>query len=439
MSSTNDPHLSLPPGPDSSHTINTDEETFAAIPGWLKQYGQIVRVSSDKRASMSYLVNNHEAVRHILVKNHANYVKGPGFERVKMLLGNGIIVSDGAFWRRQRRMIQPAFGKKSIAKSCDEVYRCNRALQKEWRAKAAAGESIDITLEANQLSLQVILRVIFSDDVEKFQDYHGSDPFAFLCQDTTRDLKVVLKFRDLIKHFQTLIDWRRETQPERHDFLDFFMRAQDKDTDQHMSDKELVDELMTAIIAGHETSAITLNWSWYFLATHADIEAQTLSEINSVLPSSGRPAFEQLLQLDFTKQVVSEALRLYPPVWIFSRTAINDDKLGEWDVPAGTDIFISPYYMHRDSEYWPDPQDYRPERFSRDNEKQRAKQIYIPFSSGPRRCIGDFFAIVESQLHFGMMLPEFKMTLVEEPSLELEPHINLRIKNGLRMKLETRK
>jgi len=439
MSQSKYVNLSLPPGPDSPHTISTDEETFSAIPNWLAQYGSIVKVSSEKRDSMSYLVNEHEAIRHILVKNHTNYKKGPGFERVKMLLGNGIIVSDGAFWRRQRRMIQPAFGKKSIAKLCEQVYRCNQTLLKEWRSKAEAGSVINITDDTNRLSLRVILRVIFSEDVERLHDYHGGDPFGFLTEDTTRDLKVVLKFRELMRHFQTLIDWRRKNNPARHDFLDFFMRAQDKDSKQHMSDKELIDELMTAIIAGHETSAITLNWSWYFLATNADVEAETLAEISRVLSQSSPPSFEQLVSLEYTKQVVSEALRLYPPVWIFSRTAINDDKIDGWDIPAGTDIFISPYYMHRDSTYWPDADQYRPDRFTRVNEKQRPKQIYIPFSSGPRRCIGDFFAIVESQLHFGMMLQEFKMTLAETPSLELEPHINLRLRNGLQMRIENRK
>lgn len=429
--------LSLPPGPEDPFTVNTDQATFDIIPEWLATYGQVVKVYSDSRDKTGYLVNDPEMIRHILIKNPANYNKGPGFERVKMLLGNGIIVSDGAFWRRQRRMIQPAFGKRSIAKLCEQVQQCNQQLLNEWRLKAESNEVFDLTYETNKLSLQVILRVIFSDDVDYLVKLHGSDPFEFLTADTTRDLKVVLKFRALIKLFQNLIDWRREHQPERHDFLDFFMSAEDKESSQTMQDKELIDELMTAIIAGHETSAITLNWSWYLLSADSGVEQKALNEIDAVIEK--QPAsFEQLMQLKYIKQVVSEALRLYPPVWLFSRTSIEADQLGKYDVPAGTDIFFSPYYMHRHQEHWDNPETFDPERFNAENDKQRTNQVYIPFSSGPRRCIGDFFAIVESQLHFGMMLPEFKMQVVDSPSLELEPFINLRVKEGIKVTLSKR-
>jgi len=428
---------SLPPGPDTPFTVNTDQATFDIIPEWLDTYGHVVKVYSDVRDRIGYLVNDPDMIRHILIKNPANYQKGPGFERVKMLLGNGIIVSDGAFWRRQRRMIQPAFGKRSIAKLCEQVQQCNQDLLDSWRLKAESNEVIDLTYETNKLSLQVILRVIFSEDVDFLVKQHGSDPFEFLTADTTRDLKVVLKFRALIKLFQDLIDWRRQHQPERHDFLDFFMSAIDKESELKMQDKELIDELMTAIIAGHETSAITLNWSWYLLSTHSEVEDQALAEIDSVIAQ--QPAsFEQLLQLKYIKQVVSEALRLYPPVWLFSRTSIEQDQVGQYVVPPGTDIFFSPYYMHRHPKHWENAEEFDPDRFNAVNDKQRVNQVYIPFSSGPRRCIGDFFAIVESQLHFGMMLPEFQMQVVENPSLELEPFINLRVKEGIKVTLSKR-
>ena len=437
MPDNSHPELSLPPGPETPFTVNTDQATFDIIPDWLDTYGDVVKVYSESRNKNSYIVNNPEIIRHILVKNTANYRKGPGFERVKMLLGNGIIVSDGAFWRRQRRMIQPAFSKRSIAKLCQHVQLCNHTLMDEWRGKAERNEVIDLTYESNKLSLQVILRVIFSDDVEYLIKIHGSDPFEFLTTDSTRDLKVALKFRALIKLFQNLIEWRREHQSERHDFLDFFMSAIDKESDQKMQDKELVDELMTAIIAGHETSAIALNWTWYLLSIHSKVEQKALAEINTVIAQ--QPAsFEQLNQLVYIKQVVSEALRLYPPVWLFSRTSVDHDQAGQYDIPADTDIFFSPYYMHRDEEYWQNPEKFDPERFTVENEKKRANQVYIPFSSGPRRCICDFFAFVESQLHFCMMLPEFKMQVVDSQSLELEPFINLRVKDGIKVRLSKR-
>ena len=427
----------LPPGPAEPFDINTTEEAFQEIPKLLANYGDLVRVASPVRKSDSYLVNNPDYIRHILVRNHANYNKGPGFSRVKMLLGNGIIVSDGAFWRRQRRMIQPAFSKKVIAQLADQINQCNRDLFEKWANLAEKDEVIDLTEEAAELSLMVILRVLFSDDLERMFEEHHGNPFAFLTQDLTRDMQVVLRFRGLMKVMQDLIDWRRDNKPERFDFLAMFMAARDKETGEAMNDKELLDELMTLIIAGHETSAITLNWSWYFIANHPEVEQQALDEINSLF-SGGVPEFDDLAKMDYVRRIVNEALRHYPPVWLFSRKAIDDDQLDEFYVPAGTDIFISPYYMHRHPDYWPDAKRYDPDRFTAEAEKARPATAYIPFSAGPRRCIGDYFAMVEMQLHLGLMLPVFRMQYLNERPLELEPHINLRTKHGLRYRITKR-
>lgn len=427
----------LPPGPDSPFDINTTEATFQNIPELLSQYGDLVRVPSPTREADSFLVNDPDYIRHILVKNHANYNKGPGFNRVKMLLGNGIIVSDGAFWRRQRRMIQPAFNRRVIAVLSQQIAQCNRDLYDQWVTQAEHNKIIDVTETAAELSLLVILRVLFSEDLERLFDEHGSNPFAFLTRDLTRDMKVVLQFRSLTRLMQQLIDWRREARPKRFDFLAMFMEARDKDTGEAMTDKELLDELMTLIIAGHETSAITLNWSWYFLANHPEVEQRALAEIESVRTSDGLD-FEALAKLDYIRQLVSEALRHYPPVWLFSRTAIRDDRLGDYHVPAGTDIFISPYYMHRHPDYWPDAERYDPGRFTAEAERARPATAYLPFSAGPRRCIGDYFAMVEMQIHFSMMLPTFHLEYLDESPLELEPFINLRTKHNLRYRISKR-
>ena len=427
----------LPPGPDSPFDINTTEEAFHKIPELLAGYGDIVRVPSPARMADSYLVNDPGYIRHILVKNPANYNKGPGFNRVKMLLGNGIIVSDGAFWRRQRRMIQPAFNRKVIRVLSRQIARCNRELFEQWSTAADNNAIIDVTEAAAELSLRAILRVLFSEDLDRMFEEQGGNPFAFLTEDLTRDMKVVLRFRGLTRIMQDLIDWRRETRPERFDFLAMFMEARDKDTGEAMTDKELMDELMTLIIAGHETSAITLNWSWYFLANHSEVEQRALEEIRPVC-GKGMPDFEALTGMQYIRQLVSEALRHYPPVWLFSRTAIGDDRLGDFDVPAGTDIFISPYYMHRHPAYWPEADRFDPERFTPEAEKSRPATAYIPFSAGPRRCIGDYFAMVEMQIHFCMMLPAFRMEYLEENPLELEPFINLRTRHNLRYRISKR-
>ncbi|MGD8592944.1 MAG: cytochrome P450 [Gammaproteobacteria bacterium] len=436
MTAIDRPTAMLPQGPREPVDINADQQSFIKIGELIDQYGDICAVQSS-RNKISYIVNQADYLKHILIRNSDNYKKGPGFELVKLLLGNGIIVSDGAFWRRQRRMIQPAFNKKFIGTLYQHIADCNRRLYQQWQHKAAHHQVIDITQNAAELSLDVVLALLFSDDVSRMYDEQGNNPFAFLTHDLTRDLKVVLKFRTMIKHIRQLIAWRREAQPQRTDFLAMFMAATDKETGEAMTDKELINELTTLIIAGHETSAITLNWSWYFIANHPHIEQQLLDEIGSVADNE-IPEYDSLGRLTGVRHVVEEALRLYPPVWLFSRTAINDDKLGDYEVPAGAHIFISPYYLHRHHAYWPDAERFDPQRFTERAVQTRHKTAYLPFSAGPRRCIGDFLAIVEMQAHFGLMLPEFRLEYLDERPIELEAGINLRSKHPLRFRISRR-
>jgi len=194
---------------------------------------------------------------------------------------------------------------------------------------------------------------------------------------------------------------------------------------------------MTMIIAGHETSAITLNWVWYFLARYPEVEHKLHAEVDKAGYDS-IPDFDELEQLPYVKQVVEEALRYYPPVWLYTRRAIADDWLGDYFVPAGTDIFITPYYLHRHPRYWPEAEKFDPERFAEENIKDQHKQAYIPFSAGPRRCIGDFFATVEMQMHFGVMARQFRLQLQDDKPLELEPAVNLRNKQPIYLQLTRR-
>jgi len=244
------------------------------------------------------------------------------------------------------------------------VQQANAARRERWAALADAGAVIDVTTEAADLSLEVILRTLFGEDFDRLTDQQGGNPF------------------------EDLIHWRRETRPERDDFLAMFLAARDKDSGEAMTDKELIDELMTFIIAGHETSAITLNWTWYFLARHPEEAERARAEILSVT-GGAMPGYEQLGRFERIRRVVSEALRLYPPVWLFSRTAIGDDRIGDYAIPAGTDLFIAPYYLHRHPAHWPDAEGFDPDRFAPEAEKARHPTAYIPFSAGPRRCIGE--------------------------------------------------
>jgi cytochrome P450 len=382
-------------------------------------------------------VNDPDVIKHILIKNNKNYLKGVGFERVKMLLGNGIIVSDGPVWRRQRRMIQPAFGREVIAELTGQIKKVNLDFLARWQALAADSATINITEETNNLALQIILRSLFSEDLDLIYEQYQGNPFAMLIDDSARDLKLAVKFRGLTKTVAEILDMRRQSKAERMDFVSLFMDARDKETGEPMTDKELIDEVMTLIVAGSETSATTLNWTWYCLSQYPDVLAKVQQEVDQASYDE-TPGFEHTEELPYIRQVVEEVLRVYPPVWLFTRKAIAQDEIKGITIAPATDIFISPYFMHRHPTYWPQPEQFDPERFSEEASKAQHKTAYLPFSAGPRRCIGDFFALVESQLHFGLMTRHLTMEYIADHPIELAPEVNLRTRYPIMMRLHPR-
>jgi cytochrome P450 len=427
----------LPPGPTEQFDLHITPPSFDHIGALVKQYGDICRIKGLKRKSDSYLINHPDYIKHVLLANYDNYIKGVGFERVKLLLGNGIIVSDGAFWRSQRRMIQPAFSKANIQRLSQNMQQSNLQLLEQWQAKAGTGEKVNLSQAVSDLSLQIILHAIFSNDLANMNDADGKSPFAFFAQDTTRDLKVALKFRALTKLVAELIKERRKKNRQENDLLSALMSAVDKETKQKMADNHIIDEVMTLIVAGHETSAGTLNWAWYLLSKHPEKAAALHKELDGCLQSR-IPDFDDIPNLSYTRQVIEETLRLYPPVWLFTRKAIKADNIGDYYAAPGTDIFISPYFLHRNEHYWHDPENFLPERFSEAASKKQHRFAFIPFSAGPRRCIGDIFGIVEMQIHLGIMAQRFVLTPVSDQAIELEPAVNLRSKHSIYMTIEPR-
>jgi len=431
------PHTDLPaPGPAEQHHLDCDEATFRLIPRLVAEHGEVVRVQSPNFERPTWLVADPEHIRHVLVTRQRNYVKGVGFERVEMLLGNGIIVSDGAFWRRQRTMIQPAFSRRNMPRFFDMVKAVTLRVREEWRALADAGEPLDITRATGDYALEIILRLIFGDDLDFFVDQEGINPFTFLTEDPSRDLRVAMKFRQLLKQVQVLIERRRETGDRPFDMLSLLMDARASRTGEAMSDKELVDEVATLIIAGHETSAGTLNWAWYLLAGHEDRARTLRAEVRAVCPD-GDLRYEHLEELTYTRQVLEETLRLYPPVWLFTRKARDDDRLGPHRVAAGDNLFLSPWLTQRLERYWPEPERFRPERFAPERSEERPEQAFFPFSAGPRRCIGEFFSFVEMRTHLALLATQFRGHFDTDQPVELDPAINLRTRHNLTMTLET--
>ena len=408
--------------------LGIDPQTLDTLQSLATEFGDIVSIEKPS-GRLAYFINDPTEVRRILVRRHARYVKGPGFERVKMLLGNGLIVSDGNVWRRSRTMIQPAFKVQNIHRLLSVMVECSDRRALRWAEAAAAGRSINITEETSEFALDLILISIFGDDYEQRLMKNGDNPFAFLSRDSTRDLSVVMKVRALRKLLLELIGERRQRDVERFDFLSMYMDARDK-SGNPFSDDELLDELFTLIVAGFETSANTLNWAWYLIAGHPEVESRLMAETQEQLPGVDAINAENLAAMTYTQQVLEETLRLYPPVWLFTRRARDTDDLEQYDVPPGTDIYLSPYILHRSEHIWPDPDSFNPDRFAQTG-KPKKDRPYFPFSLGPRRCLGEYFSFLEMKVHLGLLLPRFRMQRVSDDDPGLELAINLRSKKDI--------
>lgn len=413
-----------PPGPAQTTTLGIDQETLATLQSLQCEFGDMVSMTKPN-GRLAYFVNDASEVRRILVRRHSKYHKGPGFERVKMLLGNGLIVSDGDVWRRSRTMIQPAFSKKKVHRLMTVMVECCDRRAVHWAGLATQGARLNITEETSDFALELILISIFGDDYFNRILTQGENPFAFLSRDSTRDLGVVMKVRQLRELLTNIIEARRSRSNERHfDFLSMYLGATDKQG-RGFSDAELLDELMTLIVAGFETSANTLNWVWYLIARHPDIEMKLIEEAQRILPNVSALNADSLSAMQYTQQTLEEALRLYPPVWLFTRRSHEGDELDNYDVPPGTDIYLSPFILHRTGHYWPDPSTFNPDRFA-PSDKPSKDRPYFPFSLGPRRCLGEYFSFMEMKVHLGLLLPRFRMRLLDNKEPGLELGINLR-------------
>ncbi|MDH3709744.1 MAG: cytochrome P450 [Cyclobacteriaceae bacterium] len=423
-----------PPEVENQQDLGYTPNILDSIRSSLEQYGDIYRVKAPGRNNYTYVINHPQYVKHVLHTNHRNYLKGMGFDRVELLLGNGLIVSDGEFWKRQRQMIQPAFHRKVITGLTELIIESNSALQKQWQSKLEQGQLINIYQEMSKVTLHIVLTALFSEDLPSLTNHNGKNPFDILTDETERNLLFAQRFRALGKLMMEVVHQRRAENRIPHDFVGMMMSAKDKISGEPMKDKHLLDEIITLIVAGHETTASSLSWIWYLLSQNPQAEAKLHQEIEQQI--GGRlPQFSDLEQLKFTQCVIDEALRLYPPVWLIPRKSKEHDQLGGYHIEAGSDIFISPFFLHRDQRWWSQPEAFQPLRFQDGEKALPEKYSYIPFSAGPRRCIGDYFSMVEMKLHLALLIPLFKLKYHEQQPLELEPHINLRSKNPIMMEV----
>lgn len=398
----------------------------------IDRLGDLFRMPTVGLDQPAWVLNRPELVKRVMVTRSGSYTKGMGLERVRILLGNGIMVSEGDFWRRQRRMIQPGFAPKSVLNFKQRIIQLTETLAQRWDESSRAGKPINLTDDMSALTLDIVLQSLFGADLDLLNTESGKSQFALVNEMSERNLQFAVKFRALTRLVAQIIELRRERGSDAEvDFLALLMAARDAETGEPMTDKALIDEVMTLVVAGHETTASALNWAWFLLGCHPHAEANLHAELDG-LKGTGPGELDQLPYVD---AVVQETLRLYPPGWLLTRRAIEDDVIDGFRLKAGTDVFVCPYTLHRHPEYWEDPEHFLPDRFVKGQSENRHRYAYIPFAMGPRRCVGEGFALTEMRLHFALLATRFKLRPVTDATPELEAQVNLRPRHPLHMEV----
>jgi cytochrome P450 len=399
----------IPVGPVKPYQVR--EDLLSWMSNQFERFGDIYKASI--LGNDVYVIRDPRYAMHVLVRNWQNYNKGQIIKRIAFLLGNGLMVSEGELWRRQRRMIQPAFQHSTISALAQPIASVNFSLLGKWREAAENNTTVNVTQDVSRMVLDVVLKFIFGDG----DDYHHVAPhFAVLSQHRTRNMQFAHAFRRLGTPITEVIVRRRARQPRLTDTLGLLMAARDRETDRPMTERQLVNEILTLVVAGHETTASSLAWTWYLLSQYGDADQKLFDELDG-LWAEELPSVDDLRRFAYTRQIIEETLRLFPAGWLMTRRARNDDHLGKYFVPAGTEIYVSPYFIQRHPGLWPDPDRFDPNRFTLGYSAQCHPLAMLPFSAGPRNCIGEFLARLEMQMHLMIIAKHLRLRLVStEPS-----------------------
>jgi cytochrome P450 len=405
----------IPVGPVESY--DSTKDLLLWLGEQFDRFGDIYKASI--YGTDVYVLNAPEYIEHVLLKNWQNYPKGQAIKRIAFLLGNGLMVSKGDLWTRQRRMIQPAFTRTALRGLMDVITSANTTLLRKWEDAARKSARVNVTRDVSLMILDIVLMTIFGEDYQEV-----APKFRVVSEEAARDLEFAVLFVSLAKIILEVAEKRRRENRKASDFLGFLMEARDRDSGQGMSDPQLTKEIMTLIVAGHETTASTLNWTWYLLSQNPDADAKLAQELFA-LSASERPNADDLKKANYTRQVIEEALRMYPPGWLMTRKTIKDDQIGEYFVPAGTEIYISPYYIQRHPSLWEAPDLFNPDRFGSDTPPDQNSFAMIPFSVGPRNCIGEHLARMEMQTHLLMIARRLRLRYAESKQPTLAAGVNL--------------
>ena len=397
-------------------------------------------------------ISHPDYIKHVLQDNHRNYDKDVLFFQLgRSIAGNGLVTTVGGDgWLRQRRLVQPAFHRQRIAALGTLMTSTTEVMLQQWDTYARERQVFDVAEEMTNLTLQIVSKSLFNVDVGvKDNRFHQAFsqanaflidymlmPFPPLFMPTPRNRRFWQAIKTMDAFVYEIIQNRRQLQVDLGDFLSVLLKAVDEDG-QGMDEKQLRDEIVTLLVAGHETSANVLAWAWCLLAQHPEIEERLHAELDQVL--SGRiPTTDDLPRLPFTRMILEETMRLYPPGWLLMRRAIEDDEIGGYSIASHTSIAWSAYLSHRHPDFWEKPEHFYPDHFSAELTAKRPRHAYMPFSTGPRTCLGNSFAMTEMPLLLAMIAQRYRVSLASGYHVELEPLLTLRPKNGVHVSLEHR-
>jgi cytochrome P450 len=434
-----------PPGPRGKPLVGSildfrSDILRALLDGW-REYGDVVEFNV---AGASYLVAHPDYIEHILRDNESNYPHAPFLDaRWAKIVGNGLVTSKGDFWARQRRLADPSFHQDRIAGFAQIMTETTEEMLDAWKPRIDRGVPIDVREEMMRLTITILSKAMFSADIWEKTDTisrvvsvlltHASNrlfspvdvPEQVPLPSNRRYVAARDEFDELI--YGIIAERRREP---REDLLSMFLAAVDEETGEHMSDEQVRDEVRTMFIAGHETTATSLAWTWYLLSMYPDVAQQLRAELNDVL--GGRsPTAADLPSLTYTWRVIQESLRLYPPIWMYLRTAIEDDVIDGYRIRAGKNIYLSPFIAHRHLDFWQNPEGFDPDRFAPEKTQGWHRFKYWPFGGGPRKCIGNNFAVVEMQLVVATVAQLYELVLVPGHQIVMQPGLSLRQRNGV--------
>jgi len=410
----------------------------------LARYGDIVGIRVVNFRNI--FINHPDLIEEVLVGHPRRYVKGRVLRANRHVFGEGLLTSEGDFWLRQRRLVQPSFHRARINAYADTMVQYTQQMLESWRG----GEERDVHQEMMRLTLRIVAKTLFDADVASDAQEVGKSLELLLelganfrrtlfvphWVPTPTNLRIKREIAYIESILYRIIGERRASGRDTGDLLSMLLRAQDEDGSR-MTDKQLRDETLTLFLAGHETTAASLSWTWWLLAQNSRVEAKLHAELDQVL--GGRaPSLDDLPRLPYTANVITESMRLYPPAWGLARVVVEDHELGGYPVRKGMGVAMAQWVVHRDPRWYDAPEEFRPERWEDDLLKRIPRFAYFPFGGGPRQCIGNSFAVMEATLILATVAQKYRLRLVPNHPVVPLASITLRPRHGVRVILEER-